>query len=116
MNRMQWQVLCYGAGYLLAVIGLLDIIWNIWRFFVRRSPVGKMLLVARLDGDETQVEGQARALLRLVEAWNGNVHLVVASRPECNEILQRMEQDGAPLHVCKHPHAMVWLQQVEEEA
>lgn len=112
-----WQVLCYGAGYLFAVIGLLDVLWSLWKCFVRRTPMGKMLLLARLDGDEAQVEGQARALVRMVDAWGDGVRLVVtASKPGGIEILQRMEKGGAPLHVCGHLHSMVWLQQVEEEA
>lgn len=112
---MEWYTVFRGMEYILAIIGLLDIIWGIWKLFLRRSPVGEMLLVARLDGNEEQVEGQARALLRLMDAWRGKVRLVVASQPACCEILQHMEKDGAALHVCQNPHAMVWLQQVEEE-
>lgn len=117
---MDWHMFFRGAEYILAVIGLLDIIWAVWKAFLQRSPVGGIFMVARLDGDEEQVEGQARTLLRTVESWRNHGErvqlLVVPSKPACGAMLQRMEQDGAALHVCAEEKALQWLKQLEQRA
>lgn len=109
-----WQLLGYGVGYLLAVIGLLDVLLGLWKCFVRRTSMGKMLLLARLDGDESQVEGQMRALLRAIEPGGHEVRLMVtASQPRCMDILQRMERGGAPIQVCTSWEKMLCAKQEE---
>ena len=72
----------------------------------------------KIAGDEEQVEGQARTLLRTVESWRNHGErvqlLVVPSKPACGAMLQRMEQDGAALHVCAEEKALQWLKQLEQ--